>query len=119
MLLISCGAEQAMKKGDKFYAVGEYFDAAEQYKKAYSQTPTKERAIRGQRARKLADCYRRISQTTKAIAAYNNVIRYKQTDSLTHLYLGQLYMKNGNYKEAAKQFTNAIDSGGLTFENLQ
>ena len=119
VLLISCGAEQAMKKGDKFYAVGEYFDAAEQYKKAYSQTPTKERAIRGQRARKLADCYRRISQTTKAIAAYNNVIRYKQTDSLTHLYLGQLYMKNGNYKEAAKQFTNAIDSGGLTFENLQ
>lgn len=110
LLLISCGADQAVKKGDKFFAVGEYFDAAEQYKKAYSQTPAKERDLRGQRAQKLAECYRRINHTTKAIAAYNNVVRYKQTDSLTHLYLGQLYLKNGNPKEAAKHFQAAIDS---------
>ena len=31
LLLVSCGADQAMKKGDKFFAVGEYYDAAEQY----------------------------------------------------------------------------------------
>ena len=116
LLLGSCGAEQALKKGDKFYAVGEYFDAAEQYKKAYSQTPTKERATRGQRAKKLAECYRRINATTKAINAYNNVVRYKQGDSLTHLYLGQLYMKNGNYKEAARHFQTAIDSLGARSE---
>ena len=109
-LLVSCGAEQAVKKGDKFFAVGEYFDAAEQYKKAYSQTPTKERTIRGQRAKKLAECYRRINFTNKAIAAYNNVVRYKQEDSLTHFYLGQQYMKSGNYKEAARHFQTAIDS---------
>lgn len=109
-LFIGCGAEQAMKKGDKFYAVGEYYDAAEQYKKAYAQTPSKERATRGQRAKKLAECYRRINVTNKAIAAYNNVVRYKQADSLTHLYLGQLYLKNGNYKEAAKCFLTAQDS---------
>ena len=112
VLLVSCGADQAVKKGDKFYAVGEYFDAAEQYKKAYSQTPTKERTLRGQRARKLAECYRRINATTKAISAYNNVVRYKQADSLTHLYLGQLYLKNGQYKEAAKQFQTEIVSLG-------
>ena len=90
--------------------MGEYFDAAEQYKKAYAQTPNKERETRGQRAKKLAECYRRINQTNKAINAYKNVIRYKQADSLTHLYLGQLYMRNGNYKEAAKQFEIAMDS---------
>ena len=110
LLLVSCGAEQAVKKGDKLLAVGEYFDAAEQYKKAYAQTPNKERETRGQRAKKLAECYRRINQTNKAINAYKNVIRYKQADSLTHLYLGQLYMRNGNYKEAAKQFEIAMDS---------
>ena len=109
-LMISCGADQAMKKGDKFYAVGEYFDAAKQYRKAYSQTPSKERALKGQRALKMAECYRRINFTTKAISAYNNAVRYKQADSLTHFYLGQLYMKNGNYKEATKQFQTAIDS---------
>ena len=99
-----------MQKGDKFYAIGEYYYAAEQYKKAYSQTPSKERALRGQRAKKLAECYRRINATTKAINAYNNVVRYKQADSITHLYLGQLYLKNGNYKEAAKAFQTAADS---------
>ena len=110
VLLTGCGAEQAVKKGDKFYALGEYFDAATQYKKAYSQTPAKERELRGQRALKLAECYRRINYTQKAIAAYNNALRYKQGDSLTHLHLAQQLMKNGSYKEAAKQFQTMLDS---------
>ena len=112
MLLAACGAEQAMKKGDKFYALGEYYDASTQYRKAYTQTPTKERQTRGQRALKMAECYRRINYTQKAIAAYNNVIRYKQADSLTHLYLAQQLMKNGSYKEAAKEFQTFLDSIG-------
>jgi outer membrane protein OmpA-like peptidoglycan-associated protein len=110
VLLTGCGAEQAVKKGDKFYALGEYYDAATQYKKAYSMTPAKERQLRGQRALKLAECYRRINYTQKAIAAYNNAIRYKQEDSLTHLRLAQQLMKNGNYKDAAKEFQTALDS---------
>ena len=110
LLLAGCGADQAMKKGDKFYAVGEYYDAAAQYRKAYTQTPSKERELKGQRAMKLADCYRRILLTNKAITAYNNAVRYKQDDSLTHFYLGQLHLKNGNYKEAARQFQTAMDS---------
>lgn len=110
MLLTSCGAEQAMKKGDQFFALGEYFDAAAQYKKAYQQTPAKERALRGQRAAKMAECYRRINYTGRAIAAYNNVIRYKQQDSLTFFLLAQQLLKNGQYKDAAKMFQTAIDS---------
>ena len=103
-----------MKKGDKFYAVGEYFDAATQYRKAYSHTSNKERVQKGQRAMKMAECYRRIHFTSKAISAYQNAIRYKQDDSLTHFYLGQLQMRNGNYREAEKQFQMAIDSLRLT-----
>ena len=37
VILTGCGAEQAMKKGDKYYALGEYYDAAAQYKKAYER----------------------------------------------------------------------------------
>ena len=110
LLLMGCGADQAVKKGDKFFAVGEYFDAATQYRKAYTQTANKDRKEKGERAMKLAECYRRINFTSKAITAYNNAIRYKQEDSLTHFHLGQLYMRNGNYKEAAKHFQTAIDS---------
>ena len=113
MLLTGCGADQALKKGDKFYALGEYYDASTKYRKAYSQTPAKERVQRGRIALKMAECYRRINYTQKAIAAYNNAIRYKQTDSLTQLRLGQQLMKNGNYKEAAKAFQTFIDSADI------
>lgn len=109
-VIVSCGADAAMKKGDKFYALGEYYDASVQYKKAYSATPAKERATRGKRALKLADCYRRINYAQRAIAAYNNVLRYGQADSLTHLRLAQQLMKNGSYKEAARHFRTMLDS---------
>ena len=110
VLLVGCGADNAMKKGDKFYALGEYYDAATQYKKAYTQTPTKDRKLRGLRAMKMADCYRRINNTQRALAAYNNVVRYKQQDSLTMYYIGLQQMKNGDYKGAEKSFAAAVDS---------
>ena len=111
-LLVGCGSpELAMKKGDKFYELGEYYDAAEQYKKAYAKTPTKDRPTRGERALKMADCYRRINYTQKAIAAYNNAVRFKKADTLALLRLGQLQLKNGNYREAEKLFQALRDSG--------
>lgn len=110
MFLTGCGADSHMKKGDKFFALGEYYEASIHYKKAYSATPPKERTTRGQRALKLAECYRKINYTQRAIAAYNNAIRYKQTDSLTYFYLAQQLMKTGNYKGAAKNFQMSIDS---------
>ncbi len=109
VLLASCGADSAMKKGDKYFALGEYYDAASQYKKAYAQTPNKERPLRGLRALRMADCYRRINQTQRAIAAYNNAVRFKQADTLSMFYLGQLLLKNGSYKEAEKTFSELLD----------
>ena len=109
-LLTGCGADSAVKKGDKFYALGEYFDAATQYRKAYTQTPAKDRKLRGERSAKMADCYRRINQTQRAIAAYNNAMRFHAADSLAPFYLGQLLMKNGDYKGAEKAFQQALDS---------
>ena len=110
LALASCGADTYVKKGDQHFAIGEYFDAAEQYKKAYTNTPAKDRKLRGLRAVKLAECYRRINASQKAIAAYNNIIRYNQADSLTHLRLAQQLMKTGNYRLAEKNFAIAIDS---------
>ncbi len=74
----SCNAESALRKGDQFYSRGEYFDAAAEYKKAYSKTPIRQRDQRGERALKMADCYRRINYTAKAVGAYQNAIRYTE-----------------------------------------
>ena len=110
LLITGCGADSAMRKGDKFYALGEYYDAATQYKKAYSQTKAKEKPLRGQRALKMADCYRRINYSQKAIAAYNNAVRFKQADSTALFHLGRLQLKSGAYKEAEKIFSLLQDS---------
>ena len=111
VVLIGCGGpDKAFKKAEKFNAIGEYYDAAAQYKKAYSQTPPKDKKQRGMLSVKMAECYRRINSTSKAIAAYNNIIRYKMEDSLTHLRLAQQQMRNASYKEAARNFQTAIDS---------
>ena len=78
VLLTACNAESALKKGDQFYSRGEYYDAAAEYKRAYSRTPLRQRSQRGERALKMADCYRRINYTAKAVGAYQNARRYTE-----------------------------------------
>ena len=100
--LSGCGADQNIKKGDAYFAIGEYFDAAAEYKKGYSRTAVKDKTKRGERAWKMAECYRRINYTAKAIGAYQNAIRYKYPDSMAVLYLAQMQHRNGDYKNASK-----------------
>ena len=108
--LSSCGADKNLKRGEKYLALGEYYDAANEFKSAYQKTPSKERDKRGQRARKMAYCYDRSLQTAKAIAAYRNAIRYNQATSDDLLAYARLLLKNGNYKEAEAAFTQVLDS---------
>ena len=110
LMLHSCAADNAMRKGEKFLAIGEYHDAAEQFKKAYTKTPTKERQLRGQRALKMAHCYRHISSTQKAISAYRNALRYNVATLDDRLDYARLLLKNGEYKRALAEFEVLIDS---------
>lgn len=110
LMLHSCAADNAMRKGEKFLAIGEYHDAAEQFKKAYTKTPTKERQLRGQRALKMAHCYRYISSTQKAISAYRNALRYNVATLNDRLDYARLLLKNGEYKRALAEFELLNDS---------
>ena len=110
LLLVGCGAEKNMKKAEKFMAIGEYYDAASQYKQAYSKTPPKERDRRGLIAGKMAVCYRKINSTPKAVAAYRNMVRYNKATVDDRLELGRQLLKNGDYKQAAEQFRVVLDS---------
>lgn len=110
IFIVSCGAERALKKGDKYMELGEYFDAANQFRRAYQLTDAKQRDQRGRIAAKQAYCYDRINSAQRAIAAYRNVIRYKQDNGETHLRLAANLMKNGNYNDALKEYSIAHDS---------
>lgn len=121
----------SLKKGDQHYSLGEYYEAAIYYKRAYSRTPAKEKAKRAERAWKMGECYRRINYPAKAVAAYQNAVRYGfgisgqqsaviredtedeeeylPVDPLVYLYLAQQQLKLANYKSAAENFSNYLE----------
>ena len=109
-LLTGCGAEKNLRKAEKYLAIGEYYDAATQFKTAYRKTPPKERAKRGQRALKLAYCYDRINSSAKAVAAYANADRYKQMGTQQRLAYARQQLRIGAYKQAADNFRQVLDS---------
>ncbi len=109
-LVTSCGADRNLHRGEKFLALGEYYDAANEFRQAYQKTPAKERTKRGQIARKMAICYDKSLQSARALAAWRNAIRYQQADTADRLAFAQMLMKNGNYREAEEQFRVVLDS---------
>ena len=97
LLLTGCGAESALRKADGFYALGEYNEAAVYYKKAYNSTKPKDKTRRAQESFMMGECYRRINNNAKAIGAYQNAIRYRYPDSISHLHLAALQVQAGDY----------------------
>ena len=110
LIITGCGADNYAKKAEKYYAIGEYFDAAEEYKKAYSHTPVKEKAKRGERAFKMAECYRKIGYSAKAAGGYQNAVRYKVGGMEPVLRLAQMQHWMGKYNDAIKNYTVFLDS---------
>lgn len=104
LLLTGCGAESALRKADGFYALGEYNEAAVYYKKAYNSTKPKDKTRRAQESFMMGECYRRINNNAKAIGAYQNAIRYRYPDSISHLHLAALQVQAGDYKNAVSNY---------------
>jgi tetratricopeptide (TPR) repeat protein len=110
VLLCACSNEGiAFKKGEQSYAIGEYYAASIYYKKSYARCKPKERAKRAVRAFKMGECYRRIGYTQKAIAAYQNAVRYDTEDSTVFLNMARQQLKAGQYKQAAQNFTHFLE----------
>lgn len=110
LIMSSCGVDSNIKKGEKYLAVGDYFDAAEQFKAAYGKTPAKDRTQRGKLALKMGQCYSRINASQKAVAAYRNAVRYKSATADDQLTLARQLLKIGDYKNAAIEFQAVLDS---------
>ena len=106
LTLISCGVDKHLRKGEKYLALGEYFDAGNEFKQAYRMTQPKERDRRGDIALKMAYCYTKSLQTEKAIAAYSNAIRYKRATLQDSLSYARLLLKSGTYPAAEKVLTD-------------
>ncbi len=111
LMTISCANEGiAFKKGEQSYALGEYFIASKFYKQSYTRcSPKEDKDKRAIRAFKMGECYRHINMAQKAASAYQNAVRYGITDSTAWLFLGQQYLKTGNFKSAKEAFNQYLD----------
>ncbi|MGN0086346.1 MAG: OmpA family protein [Alloprevotella sp.] len=103
-------AEKSLKKGDEAFALGEYEMAANHYRKAYSRTPPKERARRGDIALRQAVAYRKYGNVARAVGSYQTAVRYGLTDTITYLHLGDVLRQMASYKAAAQAYEAYLDA---------
>ena len=107
---MSCSGAK-LSVANEQYARGEFYDAAQTYRKVYSKTnPRKERKLRGEIAFKMAECYRRINMAPRSSAAYQNAIRYDYPDSMALFYLARSQQYEGKYKEAIKNYQAYLET---------
>lgn len=101
--LSSCSVNARIKKADKKYAIGEYYEAGEIYRQTYRRISTKDKALRARVAFMQGESHR-ILNNNKAVSAYKNAIRNNYLDSLVYLHYAQVLQYQGKYKEAIKQY---------------
>lgn len=101
----SCSLSARIKRADKRFAIGEYYEAGEQYRQLYRNVSSKDKPLKAYVAFQQGEC-NRILNNTKASNAYKNAIRYMyfHTDSIVYLRYAQTLHYQGKYKEAIKQY---------------
>ena len=103
--LSACGINTKIKRADKKFAIGEYYDAADIYKSVYSRiSPKKDKPLKARIAFNQGECYR-ILNHSRAASAYQNAVRYRYPDDIVYLRLAQVQQYQGKYKDAEKNYT--------------
>ena len=99
-----------LSDADDSMARGEYFTAANMYRKIYNRlTKPEERPLRGEVAHRLASCYQRLNRPVNAAASWQNALRYGQTDSIIHLRLAQALQASGKYPQAITEYEKYLE----------
>jgi peptidoglycan-associated lipoprotein len=106
--LYGCGGAK-LSVADEQMNRGEFYDASRTYRKVYNKlTRREERQQRGAVALKMAECYRRLGQDSRASAAYQNAIRYGAADSTTTLRLAESLHAEGKYAQAITSYNEYL-----------
>lgn len=104
---------------------GEYYAAAETYRKVYRDLKPTQRAQRAIVAFEMAEANRKMNNVARATSAYANAIRYKYPDTLMYLSYAQMLHKEGKYEQTQKAYhdflafdsLNSLGLNGLTGVN--
>lgn len=105
----SCSSvEKSLRKAEAAWSIGEYEEAATQYKRAYSKIPGSEKELRGRVAFLMAESYRHYGYSARALGSYRSAERYNFVDTTTLLRKGQMLLLQGEYKQARTAFEDYL-----------
>lgn len=118
LCLQACSTGARIAKADKRFEVGEYFAAADLYKRAYSGVKTKDKTTKSRVAFQLAESYR-IINSSRAEQTFSRAIRDNYSDSIVFLRYAEALHKNAKYSEAIKYYTIYLqyDSSSILAKN--
>jgi len=116
--LASCKGPK-LKEADEAYDRGEYFDAANIYRKLYNRYNRKQDAwLRGELAFQLGMCHLKLNQGARATSAFQNAVRYEYEDSTLLLRLAQAQQREGQYAAAINSYNAFLDYAPDNWEAL-
>ena len=108
-VLSGCGIEKRVKKADKKFAIGEYYDAAQIYKQCNTRiNAKKQRELKAHVCYNQGECYRILNEP-KAVSSYASAIKYKYQDSTVYLHYAEVLMYQGKYKDAEKAYQTYLE----------
>jgi len=108
-MAFSCKPLKLSVADDKQRA-GEYYEAAEMYRKLYSKAKPTERDKRAYIAYRMGLCNQRTGNMQRAMSAYLNAARYDYPDSLLLLRLAQTCHQSGRYGEAIRYYSQFLEN---------
>jgi peptidoglycan-associated lipoprotein len=95
------------RKAEKAYSAfnaGEYYDAIDQFKSAYSKTNRSDRNLRADLVYMIAECYRLTNDPKHAETWYRLAVRTPNSKPDASFWLAESMKKNGEYSEAIDEF---------------
>ncbi|MBO7610062.1 MAG: OmpA family protein [Muribaculaceae bacterium] len=94
-----------MRDADEAFDRGEYNDASVIYRKIYNKlTKREDRWLRGEVSYMMGLCYRKLGQSSRASAAFQNALRYEYEDSMAIFYLAEAQQHEGKYSDAISNY---------------
>ncbi len=108
LLFVSC-KQAKLSDARQQYLRGEYFAASETYRKVYRDIKQDQRAMRGVVSYEMAEAFRRLNSTQRAITSYANAIRYEYPDTLMYLHYAQMLHKDGKFSQAQSAYEKFLE----------
>lgn len=109
-LLTACGADRNLRRGEKHLALGEYHEAAAEFRQGYQRIPPRDKERRGHAAIMMARCYARLGQQERAVSSYRSAARYRTLTTADRLSLAAQLMKSGRWPLAEEAYRAVLDS---------